>query len=235
MRIFSIILPLMLLCTSCARYPQDPRHTLDRVVAGGKMRVGVQQHEPWVTGQSPQPPGGLEEELIVAFADELGVGVEWHWGSGEVLFEALSHHELDVVIGGITESSPWRQHVAFTVPYYSTHLVVGVPPTAPVLTDLTDVTIAVQPESGLQALLQERGALVITQADLAVVNGPVAAEEWRVVGLGLRPSEFRLRTVHHVMAAPPGENAWLMRLEDFLLQHVDRAEMAARLWEATQP
>lgn len=161
--------------------------------------------------------------------------MEWHWGSGEVLFETLSHYELDVVIGGVTESNPWRQHVAFTVPYYSTHLVVGVPLSAPELTDVTDVIIAVQPESGLQALLQERGALVITQEDLAAVNGPVAAEEWRIVGLGLRPSEFRLRTVHHVMAAPSGENAWFMRLEDFLLQHVARAEMATQLWEATQP
>ena len=34
----------------------------------------------------------------------------------------------------------------------------------------------------------------------------------------------------HVLAAPPGENAWIMTLEDFL--HAHRAELPARIFRA---
>jgi ABC-type amino acid transport substrate-binding protein len=222
----------LLLCTSCARYPQDPRRTLEQALAGGTLRVGVLAHSPWVVGEPPGSPGGLEGALMAAFAEELGVAIEWRWASEQALMEALMRYELDVVIGGITEDNAWQQHVAFTLPYYTSHAIVGVPPSHPIITDLDGVIVAVQPNSELSAPLQDQGATVVVQDPLAAAQGPVAAEEWAIRGMGFLPTPIQLKRDSHVMALPQGENALLLQLEDFLLQQSNETQMADRLWEA---
>ena len=54
-------------------------------------------------------------------------------------------------------------------------------------------------------------------ADVTKVDGPVAIESYLVDDAGLRDTGLRLAEVDHVMAVPHGENAWLVRLERFLL------------------
>ncbi|MEZ4869177.1 MAG: transporter substrate-binding domain-containing protein [Caldilineaceae bacterium] len=233
--ILLLVLMTTLLCTSCMTYPQDPQHTLDNVLARGQLRVGVLRHDPWVTGQPPGQPGGVEGTLITAFADDLGVDVDWHWGGSEELFEALTHYELDVVIGGVTASNPWKQELGFTIPYYTSHVIVGLPPTGPMLTDVHNVTVAMRPMSGLEDSLEDRGAVPVSREDLAQSDGPIAAEAWEVTNLGFRPTEIRLRTIKHVIAVPPGENAWLMRLENFLLQPTSESQITNLLREAAKP
>ena len=43
-----------------------------------------------------------------------------------------------------------------------------------------------------------------------------ATPEWQLEKLGLAPTDVKLRTEKHVMAAPPGENGLIKRLDEFL-------------------
>lgn len=217
----------------CDRYPQDPRHTLAEALARDTLRIGVIAAAPWITGEPPGVPGGPEAALLRDLADSLGVAVDWQWGTEAELLEALAHYELDVVAGGIVASTPWKAHVALTLPYYTSHTVVGIPAAASIPEGLA-MPVAVRPASGLRDALDDRGLEVQVREDLRGVDGPVAAELWEVEGMGLRNAHVRLRTERHVMAVPPGENAMLMRLEDALLR-VDPDAFADHLWEAARP
>jgi hypothetical protein len=127
----------VLLLSGCGlQVPVDPDGTLDRV-RDGELRVGL-------TADSP-----AEEVLVEGFAEQVGAEVSWREGGEEQLMTALEDGELDLVIGGLTDASPWSTHAAITRPYAET--------------------------------VDDRG-----------------------------------RTVRHVMAAPLGENAFLVELETYL-------------------
>ena len=226
---------LLLFTTSCARFPQDPHRTLAQVLASGTIQVGVIANEPWVTGSMDETPRGLEPQLITAFAKELGVEVEWHWGSTEAMFDALTHYELDVIIGGLTKANPWGREVAFTLPYYTDDLIVGVPPTVSPPTTLDGVVVAIPADTLLSDELEEQGAIPKLQEDLTNYAGPVATNAWAIAGMGWQPTEFTLRSDQHVMALPRGENAIVMRLETFLLDQTTEAQIADLLWKAATP
>ncbi|SDJ98056.1 substrate-binding periplasmic protein [Microbulbifer yueqingensis] len=208
----------VLLGTGCERFPRDPQHSLKQVQERGKLRVGVVSHKPWVTGNAPGKPGGIEASLLEAFARELEVEIEWHWGSAQEHFEALKHYELDVVAGGITRSNPWRKEVGFTSPYYVSHAVVGVPQSGERISSVEGRAVALRPDSGLHHLLKERGARPFKRGYLENVDMPVAAEAWEIERLGLRKTDITLTKRRYVMAVPSGENALIMRLENFLMQ-----------------
>jgi polar amino acid transport system substrate-binding protein len=141
----------------CGDIPRDPGGTLDRV-RGGTLRVGVSVDPPWtetpgpVTGGGAPTPSGIEPSLVTDFARSLDADVEWTVGGEESLVTDLEEGRLDLVVGGLTEASPWSEHVALTRPYVT------------------------------------------------------------VPGAGGEPER-------HVMAAPMGENAYLVALETFLLAH----------------
>ena len=101
-------------------YPADPDGTLDRV-SGGTLRVGISHQPPWVDtggeGNSEQDPGGIEAQLIQDYAQSINAEVEWHAGGEEQLITLLSQSELDIVIGGLTDSSPWESDAAMTTSY----------------------------------------------------------------------------------------------------------------------
>jgi len=100
-------------------FPADPDGTLDRV-SGGSLRVGVSHQPPWTdtAGEnSPDDPGGIEVQLIEDYAESIDADVDWHAGGEEQLIKLLSERELDVVIGGLTDSSPWSSQVALTTDY----------------------------------------------------------------------------------------------------------------------
>jgi hypothetical protein len=52
-------------------------------------------------------------------------------------------------------------------------------------------------------------------------SGPVAAADWQMQPLGLRGTDIKLQTDKHIMAAPPGENHLIARLEEFLAEKRD--------------
>ncbi|WAP51600.1 transporter substrate-binding domain-containing protein [Arthrobacter sp. ATA002] len=106
---------LALAGASCSNFPADPEGTLERVT-DGTLRVGV-SHSPPATNIKGAEPTGPETDLVRDFAASLDAGVEWLEGGEEYLMEALKQGDLDLVIGGLTESTPWTDKAALTAPY----------------------------------------------------------------------------------------------------------------------
>ena len=126
-RFFLII--FLLLGLSCTNLPRDPKETL-RHVQSRPIRVGMVESPPWVVRASGKP-AGVEVERIRNFASQLGTTVEWHSGGEQQQLEALQDYQLDVVIGGLTDQTPWSKYVALTSPYFeeeSSKHVIAVPP-----------------------------------------------------------------------------------------------------------
>lgn len=99
----------------CSGIPVDPDGTLDRA-RGGALRVGMSAHEPWTVVEGGER-SGVEVRLVEGFAEAVDAEIEWHDGGEEALMERLHAGELDVVVGGLTERSPWSSHAGLTRPY----------------------------------------------------------------------------------------------------------------------
>jgi len=95
--------------------PADPHGTMDRV-QNGALRAGATENPPWVEFGSGDPSGS-EPELLREFAAGLGADVEWTTGSEAELVKALERGELDVVVGGFVDDTPWMDMGAVTRPY----------------------------------------------------------------------------------------------------------------------
>ena len=96
--------------------PRDPEGTLDRV-RGGTLRVGVTAREPWTnwerTGRDRRPTG-IEVELVERFARELDAEILWVRGSESELFTSLEQFDVDLVVGGLTDDTPWSDRIALS-------------------------------------------------------------------------------------------------------------------------
>ena len=119
-----IVALLATLALTGCQFPRDADGTLDRLEAGGTLRVGVTEHEPYVV-LDRRRPSGVEVRLLEDFGRHLGAPLEFVRGSEEQLVEQLREGELDVVVGGITKRSPWKKEVAPTRVYATTHERVG--------------------------------------------------------------------------------------------------------------
>lgn len=100
----------------CANYPADPENSLE-TARGSQLQVGVTEHPPWVEIDDDDEPFGLEAELIIDYAERLDAEVAWTVGSESELMGLLDSHQLDVVIGGFDENTPWQSEAATTRPY----------------------------------------------------------------------------------------------------------------------
>ena len=103
--------------------PSDPDGTLERVRSTAELRVGVSPHPPFTTlpTQPEGDPGGTEVELIAGFAEEQGAETVYVVEGEEELVRLLQEGELDVMVGGLTDKTPWaKKHVATTRPYVTT-------------------------------------------------------------------------------------------------------------------
>lgn len=203
--------------------PRDPEGTLERVRREG-IRVGLSDADPWVT-LGGGPPRGVEVALVLELARRLGARVHWHPGDLEGRLAALHERELDLVAGGLTVDSPWGKRVALTRPYYVESMLVGAAPgTAPPGT-LRDARVAVEAGSGMAARVRERGAVPIEVPRLPGGRPLLAAPGWRLAAWRYRPMGEPLQRREHVLAVAPGENAWLLRIEELLR---DREDWVAR-------
>jgi polar amino acid transport system substrate-binding protein len=202
--------------------PRDPESTLDRVT-GGTLRAGITASDPWTTLEGGQP-GGVEVQLVERFAEELGARVEWVDGSEADLIAALEVRELDLVVGGLTADTPWQQKAAITRSYATTRVVVAVPASQPMPEDIAGLRVAVEAGTDAAGVLEDKtDAIPVRVADVTQVSGSaVAVDEWLLDNLGLRDTGVHLTKVKHVMATPLGENAFLVRLERFLIDHQDQ-------------
>lgn len=112
----SVGLCLAVLLASCGGFPADPNGTLDRV-EGGELRVGVSHSPPFAVLDGSREPAGSEVDLVRDFAASLDAEVRWTAAGEESLLDALGEGELDLVIGGISDNSPWTDKGALTRPY----------------------------------------------------------------------------------------------------------------------
>lgn len=95
--------------------PSDPEGTLDEV-RGGTLQVGASPN-----GDAVQVDGGAvsgaEVELVERFAAHVDAEIEWTVGSEQALVRALERGELQLVVGGITDATPWVDRAGMTRPY----------------------------------------------------------------------------------------------------------------------
>ncbi|WP_258725466.1 transporter substrate-binding domain-containing protein [Cellulomonas sp. NS3] len=101
-----------------ATIPTDPDGTLDSL-RGGVVRAGVSVSPPWTDAEAGEP-SGLEVDLVEDFAGTLDAQVGWTVAGEEELVAAMERGELDVLVGGLTATSPWADKVALTYPYLTT-------------------------------------------------------------------------------------------------------------------
>lgn len=113
--VVAFFVPVCLFLTACDM-PLDPENTFDRA-SQNVIRIGLTEQSPWIIIKDKQY-SGTEVQLVEAFGQQLGARIDWHEGSESVLLEALERYELDMVIGGLKKSIPWKS-VGFTRPYYT--------------------------------------------------------------------------------------------------------------------
>jgi len=108
---------LLLAVTGCSAVPTDPDGTLDRV-SDGVMHVGVSPDDGLIqiAGDSVSGP---EVELVEGFAETVNARVEWTVGGEEHLVWQLGEGDLDLIVGGITDQTPWVDSAGVTRSYPS--------------------------------------------------------------------------------------------------------------------
>jgi polar amino acid transport system substrate-binding protein len=97
-------------------YPADPDGTLDRIRADGVVRVGASPRPGWVEVGDGDPTG-REPRLVEAFAEDLGAEVEWTVTGEEDLVRLLEEGEIDLAVGGFTDTNAWVDKVGLTRSY----------------------------------------------------------------------------------------------------------------------
>ncbi|OJF11421.1 substrate-binding periplasmic protein [Couchioplanes caeruleus] len=230
----SLLVVVLLLVGGCG-WPRDTGSTLTDV-RDGVLRVGLTESPPWAWAPDQGEPQGAEVWLVQRLAQRLGARIEWYPGSESALMPALKDRVLDLVVGGLDAQSPWIEHASLTRPYVTMRTLVAAPPGVAVPGDLSGVRVAVPAGTAEVAALTAEEAVVVAVPEVTGAEGlPVVVGEWRLTELRLQPSGHELGKQDHVWAVPPGENAWQVQVEDFLLRlsHADVNELLVRA-EAAQ-
>jgi polar amino acid transport system substrate-binding protein len=211
-------------------FPADPEETLENA-RGGTLRVGVIENEPWVVLGPGKEPQGVEPVLVRQFAESIDAEITWTEGSADELAPAVSGFQLDILIGGLTADFPHPDDVVMTRPYIDTEIELGGPPGTDLPDDRDGLEIYVERFSEAASLLfkKERETTPIFYDALSEVDGIVLTESYELEALGYEPTGDILRDEDHAMGAPPGENAFLVELEKFLLERkAEAAELLTR-------
>lgn len=121
---WAVILAAAPLLAGCGvSMPADPDGTLQEIT-GGTIQVGVTaaagEEGNWVQLQPGTEPAGIEPDLVRGFAATREATVEWIGGTEHELVDDLEHGELDLVIGGFADDTPWTKHAGMTRPYMET-------------------------------------------------------------------------------------------------------------------
>lgn len=96
--------------------PSDPDGTLAGVVNSRHLRVGASPAGSALAiddGEVEGPLAGLVEE----FADTYDAEVKWTIGGEEMLVGGLEAGDLDLVVGDMTDATPWADRVSVTRGY----------------------------------------------------------------------------------------------------------------------
>ena len=218
---------LFLLLLPACDLPRDSGGRLDRVRRGA-MRVGVVIDTPW-TKDSAGVVGGIEGEMARSLAEALGARIEWIRAPEGELLEALQHREIDLVIGGLRATSPWSKQVALTRPFYADTVSIGGAPNEAPPATLDKVPVSLVQGDPAAVEVRKQGGVPHFVPRLDSVRGAIAAPTWKLAQLGRRENPaLRLKEDQHVLAAAPGENAFLMRVELMLIARQERVPALLR-------
>lgn len=210
-----VLLFSMLLClgSSGCDMPQDQRGTLERV-RGGTMNVGIVDNPPWATMDNGAVTG-VEAALVQDLARELKADIHWVKGNYLTLAEALKAQQIDLLIGGLTMDVPSSSQLGLSTVYARTSTAVAVPPGTAVPAKLEGLTIAAR--RGDPAAAELPSSVQRQWTENRRGSGlPVLAQDWEIAAWGYIPTGFQIKRHRHVVAVPPGENAFLRRLDRFL-------------------
>ena len=215
---------LAVLAAGC-QFPADPEGTLDQVT-GGTLRVGVIDDPPWVELRPGREPAGVEPELVRRFAETIDAEIEWVEGAEADLASAAGGFQLDVIIGGLTREFPYVDDVAMTAPYVDTEVELGLPPGEELPDELGGVEVYVERSSEAAALLREEedDAVPVFFDSLDEVDGLALLDTYDIDAIDYERTDYILRDHEHAMAVPLGENAFMVELEQFLLDRGEEAE-----------
>jgi ABC-type amino acid transport substrate-binding protein len=231
-RAAALVMTVFLLVSACG-WPRDTSSTLSDV-RNGLLRVGVSESPPWTVVPDEGEPRGAEVQLVERLAHRLGARVEWYPGSESELMAALHDRVLDLVIGGLESDAPWTRHASLTKQYVTVRTLVAAPPGVTVPDDLDGVRVAVPAGTAEVAALVGEKAEVVPVPEVTGDEGmAVVVDEWQLDGLGLAPTGHEIAEHDHVWAVPPGENAWQVEVEGFLLD-LRQDEVTALLAEAEE-
>lgn len=204
--------------------PRDPGRTLERV-RGHVLEAGVSEDPPFLVRRGDEAEG-IEAEVIRGFARSLGAKVRWVWSAQEQQFRALHGLQLDLVAGGLTAKTPWKQSAAITRPFVEVYEVVGASRAAAPPGDLVGVEVAVENGDPAGEELEKLHANVKRVAHLDGREPLAAGTRARMISLGYAPIR-ELRSEQRVFAVPQGENAFLEALERYLAAHHEAIARAA--------
>jgi polar amino acid transport system substrate-binding protein len=197
-------------------FPHDQRGTLQHIASERRIRVGLVENKPWVARSPNGDPSGVEVELVKSFAAELGAAPEWRWENEADAMEALIDRELDIVLGGLTEQTRWKDEVGLSSSYFTDHIVVGAPPSGQLPSEIDGKEVLVEADDlAAQALVAEQNGRPV-RTETLIPTALAAGRDWHLERLGFRLSQIDLRKDKHVMAVAPGENGFLVRLETLL-------------------
>ncbi|GAB2527483.1 transporter substrate-binding domain-containing protein [Paramicrobacterium agarici] len=118
LRLLAVGLMAVLLTGCGITMPTDPYGSLEHAT-GGTLRVGISPNGNLTVADDGEY-SGKEVELIRGFAESIDAEIEWTVGSEEALVRGLEKQQLDVVIAGMTDQTPWATRAALTRPYMKT-------------------------------------------------------------------------------------------------------------------
>jgi polar amino acid transport system substrate-binding protein len=195
-------------CEWLGDLPKDPEKTLERV-RGGTLRAGVIHAPPWVTTGEGEP-AGVEADIVRQLAREFDAGIEWQYGAPDQMLKLLEQHELDLLIGGFEDASAVLRKVGRTRPYATAEWWVVARGAAPV-TGIEGEDVRVEHGEAASLVKEAGGTPVYGSAG----REPVLRAVPRVGFAGTPPPHrvMKLGTSSHVLAVPPGENAWTVAID----------------------
>ncbi len=103
----------------CDEYPKDTHHTLQHIRSRGVLRIGAIEQPPWAYREEGVAKG-IEIELAMAFARSLGVEPQIEFRSEADATEYLGQHQIDLMVGGLTNASPRKDDLGLTRTYFQT-------------------------------------------------------------------------------------------------------------------
>jgi polar amino acid transport system substrate-binding protein len=108
----SLVSLLGVLVLAACDLPRDPSGTTEKV-RGGELVVGLVKGSTYASFEDGLPKGE-EVDVVNAIADEMGAVVQWIPGTGHQVFTMMEHDQINLAIGGIPSSTPWKTYGGLT-------------------------------------------------------------------------------------------------------------------------